>query len=248
MARLGETIDIHAGGADLIFPHHENEIAQSEAATGNPFVRFWIHNGWLLSESRKMSKSLGNYYVLSDIEARGHAALDLRYFYLTNHYRQQFNFTWEGLEGASAARSRIVDFLARLDEATEGGDRSEIPEISEAAHRRFREAMEDDLNTAEALGALHAFLGEVNRRFGAESLSRGDAARIREVLGAFDAVLGFTSATAETIPDEVLALAKERQEARESRDFERADALRDRLAEMGYVLEDTPKGPRVKKA
>jgi cysteinyl-tRNA synthetase len=247
MDRLGETIDIHGGGSDLVFPHHENEVAQSEAATGKPFVRFWLHNGWLLSDGKKMSKSLHNYYVLSDVEARNFSALDLRYFYLTTHYRQQFNFTWEGIEAAASARSRIADFVRRLSEAGESASAPSVEALLVTASKGLEDAMEDDLNTAEALGSLHAFIGEVNRLGGPETLDLASAGRIRDLVSAFDEVLGILPGEEEPIPEEVTKLAQERQEARRSREFGRADEIRHLLESMGYTVEDTPRGPRVKK-
>ncbi|MHC5079436.1 MAG: cysteine--tRNA ligase [Planctomycetota bacterium] len=248
LKHLGETLDIHGGGSDLIFPHHENEIAQSEAATGKPFVRYWLHNGWLLSEGKKMSKSLKNYYVLSDIEARGYTGVDLRYFFLTNQYRQQFNFTWKGMAGAAAALARIRDFFTRLSEAEGEADLPQVEASVAKALGHYREAMDDDLNTAEALGAVHSLMTEVNRLGGAESLSRSDAARVRTALLDMDRVLALLPQEGEAIPEEIQALARERLEARTRGDYTRADALRDQIKALGYVLEDTPKGPRLKKA
>ncbi len=248
LEHLGDTLDIHGGGVDLIFPHHENEIAQAEAATGKPFVRTWLHNGWLLSEGRKMSKSLKNDYVLSDIQAKGFTGLDLRYFFLTNHYRQQFNFTLEGLEAAAAALKRLRDFQRRLSEAGEGEERPGIAEAAARARARFVETLEDDVNTAGAIGDLHAFVGEVNRMAGAQALSASDARAVRDVLADADEVLGVLGSGEADVPEEIREMARERDRARASRDFERADALRDEIRARGYRLEDTPKGPRLKKA
>jgi cysteinyl-tRNA synthetase len=248
MAYLGETIDIHGGGVDLIFPHHENEIAQSEAATGKPFVRFWVHNGWLLSEGKKMSKSLKNYFVLSDIEKRGFTGEDLRYFFLTNHYRQQFNFTWDGLAGAAAALARLRDFHRRLAEADASADEPGLDDLLRDARARLDAALDDDLNAPEALGILHGVTGGVNPRLERGTLSRGGANRVRALLEVFDRVLGFLPRADAGIPAEVLALAREREQARARRDFAASDALRARIQGLGYAVEDTPKGPRVKKA
>jgi len=247
MAYLGETIDIHGGGVDLVFPHHENEIAQSEAATGKPFVRYWLHNGWLLSEGKKMSKSLKNYYVLTDVEKRGFTGEDLRYSYLTNHYRQQFNFTWEGLAGAAAALARLRDFHRRLAEADASADEPGIEELLRDARARFDAALDDDLNAPEALGILHGLTGEVNRRLERGVLSGGGAAKVRALLGVFDRVLGFLPRAVAEAPAEVLALVGEREQARARRDFAASDVLRARIQSLGYAVEDTAKGPRVKK-
>ncbi|MHC4779179.1 MAG: cysteine--tRNA ligase, partial [Planctomycetota bacterium] len=216
---LGETLDIHGGGVDLTFPHHENEIAQSEAATGKPFVRTWLHNGWLLSEGKKMSKSLKNYYVFSDVEARGYSGADLRYFFLTNQYRQQFNFTWEGIASAAAALTRIREFHDRLAEADGETDRPEVAALVEGARTALLEALDDDLNTAGALGAIHSLLGDVNRLAGAESLSAADAKAVRDLLEEADAVLDLLLRGDSGVPAEVEALAREREAARKARDF-----------------------------
>jgi cysteinyl-tRNA synthetase len=248
MAYLGETLDIHGGGVDLVFPHHENEIAQSEGATGKPFVRFWLHNGWLLSEGKKMSKSLKNYFVLSDIEARGFTGEDLRHFFHTNHYRQQFNFTWEGLSGAAAALSRLRDFYRRLGEADAPADEPGLDGLLESARERFDAALDDDLNAPEALGALHGLAGEVNKRLERGALSRAGGARVKALLDRFDRVLGFLPPRREEAPEAVRALAAEREQARARRDFAASDELRRRIRGLGYLVEDTPKGPRLKKA
>jgi cysteinyl-tRNA synthetase len=245
---LGETVDMHGGGMDLVFPHHENEIAQSEGATGKPFVRVWVHNGWLLADGKKMSKSLGNYHVLEDIEAMGFDALDLRYFFLTNHYRQQFNFTREGIEASARARRRLVDFRQRLDEPRTAGPAGEATEAARAGLDAFRAALSDDLATPAALGEVHNLMGEANRLESAGNLTGEGAVAIREALDEMDEVLAVLPQRAEAaLSAEEADLLEQRKDAREAKNFSLADKLRDTLKERGIVVEDTPSGQRWKR-
>ena len=252
MARefLGDTIDIHMGGEDLVFPHHENEIAQSEAATGKPFVRYWLHNGYLLVNGTKMSKSAGNFYTLRDILAQGYSGREVRYLLLSVHYRQPLNFTFEGLHAARSALQRLDDTRARLaDVIGDGVDDSpsaEWADTLETARALWREALDDDFNTSPALGALFDAVREMNRRLDG-GMSAADAAAARGFLDEADTVLAVAPAGDEDVPAEVRALVEERTEARKAKDFSRADAARDALKEKGYTVDDTPDGPRVKR-
>jgi cysteinyl-tRNA synthetase len=254
-------IDIHAGGIDLIFPHHENEIAQSEGATNRPFARFWVHVEHLFVEGEKMSKSLGNVYTLSEIAARGHRPSALRYLLLSSHYRKQLNFTWAGMDQAEEALRRFVDFLARLEDVgrvprEEGaGDRRtrRVQEFVARARHDFRHALETDLNTAAALAAIFDLVRDVNAAIDAREVSAADAAAVRELFDEFDRVLGVISLrqaedAQPPIPvEEIEQAIQDRQAARQRRDFAAADRIRHELADRGVLLEDNPGGTRWKK-
>ena len=246
-------IDIHGGGVDLIFPHHENEIAQSEGATQQPFARFWVHIEHLFVESEKMSKSLGNVYTIADVVARGHRASALRYLLLSSHYRKQLNFTWTGMDQAGEAIRRMVDFLARLETVTGGGVHPQVPRAVEQARQAFRSALEDDLNTAAALAAVFDLIRDVNAVIDAREISVAEAAEVRQVMSDCDRVLGVISlrqaedAEPPVAVEEIERLIEERLAARRRRDFAAADSIRNDLAERGVLLEDSAGGTRWKK-
>jgi len=235
MQHLGETFDIHCGGEDLIFPHHEDEIAQSEAVTGKPFVRYWLHNAHLLVEGKKMSRRLNNFYTLRDLLAKGWSGREIRYVLLSAHYRDQLNFTMDGLQAARSALQRMDEFLLKLDADPAGT----IPDLQS----RFDAAMDDDLNTSAALGALFEFIREANKR----TIAASEAAAILATWQRIDQVLGFGLPVKSEAPADVLALVEERQAARKAKDFNRSDEIRDQLAKLGWGIEDTPKGPRAKR-
>ncbi len=249
----GPPIDVHAGGIDLVFPHHENEIAQAEGATKETFARFWFHVEHLFVENEKMSKSLGNVYCVPDILARGHRASSLRYLLLSSHYRKQLNFTWLGLDQADEALRRMVDFLVRLDDLEGDGRHPEMDEIVAGARAAFKAALEDDLNTAAGLAAIFDLIRDVNAAIDAKQVSAADAAIVREALESFDRVLGVISlrraedAQPPVPVDEIERLIEERKAARQRRDFAAADAIRHSLADRGILLEDNPGGTRWKR-
>jgi len=253
MSILGDSIDIHCGGQDLIFPHHENEIAQSEGATGKPFVRYWMHNGFLNINSEKMSKSRGNFFTVRDI-LKEYEAEDVRMLMLSAHYRSPLNFSREMMEQARASLTRLYtarDHLAFLMEKAQ--DRPENSEdaafIQEARDmlRRFDEALADDLNTAEALGALFELVYAVNTRLGQHS-AQSAIKTAWDILHEATGLLGLLTKKQEALPQEVKALAEARVQARADRDWQKSDALRAQLTGLGYTVEDTPQGQKVRKA
>jgi cysteinyl-tRNA synthetase len=250
---LGEPpIDIHAGGIDLIFPHHENEIAQSECATKKPFARFWVHVEYLLVNNEKMSKSLGNTHTIPDLVKLGHRPSAVRYLLLSSHYRKQLNFTWEGLTQAEESLRRLSDFVARLD-TVKGGAHPEIAARVEEGKKAFGDAMRDDLNTAAALGAIFELVRSLNSSIDSGDLGQGDVPVVREAFDGFDRVLGILSlrrAEEEQPPvpvDEIERLIEDRNAARRRRDFSEADRIRDSLAQRGVLLEDSAGGTRWKR-
>jgi len=246
MKVLGESFDIHAGGVDLVFPHHENEIAQSEGATGKPFVRYWVHAEFLMVEGQKMSKSLGNVYTFRDLKAKGYTPRAVRYLLLSGHYRKQLNFTFEGLRQAQTTIERLNDFRNRLAEyQAEPGSTPEMAGLIEKSRRNFEEALDHDLNTAEALAAIHDFTRETNAALNNRSIKSDDQKSLIALVDRFDSVLDIFGATGrEYLDSQVQSLVDEREAARRAKDFARADKIREQLTEMGIILEDTKDGVR----
>ena len=251
-------IDIHGGGIDLIFPHHENEIAQAEGATRRQFVRFWVHVEHLMIEeedrsAEKMSKSLGNVYNLEDIAAKGFRPSALRYLYLGTHYRKQLKFSWSVLAQAEEAVKRLTDFLARLDHLAPGEARPETAAKLNAAAAAFADHIRADLNTAAGLGVAFELLRALNSSIDAGELRAGDAPAVREAFDRFDRVLGILSlrrVEEERPPvpiDEIERLIQARRAARAARNFAEADRIRQDLEGRGILLEDTPTGTRWKR-
>jgi cysteinyl-tRNA synthetase len=243
MKILEASFDIHLGGEDLIFPHHEDEIAQSEGATGKPFVKYWLHGAHLLVEGKKMSKSLGNYFTLRDLMAKGLSGREVRYLLITAHYRETFNFTLEGLAGAKTALARIDECVGKLSEIadrTNGAPNSKILE-------QFSAALDDDLNISAAWGEIFKWVTETNKRIAENSLQAADAAASLAAWHMIDSVLGVGTKNDIEIPADITALAEDRIAAKKSKDFKRSDAIRDELKAKGWVIEDSPKGYKLKK-
>ncbi|MGP8019397.1 MAG: cysteine--tRNA ligase, partial [Limisphaerales bacterium] len=273
MKILGPTFDLHVGGEDLIFPHHEDEIAQSEGATGKPFVKYWLHGAFLLVEGKKMSKSLGNFFTLRDLLAKGFTGREIRYLLLTAHYRETFNFTLEGLQGARAALARIEECLNKLLEFWDGHPGPiEVPPDSRDIKllERFEKALDDDLNISQAWGVIFEWIRDLNRSLSLNKMSSNQAAsalatwkkletalglnlnlksalRMREVRGV--APSGFLAEVIgdDDAPIEIRSLLMQRMQARAEKDFKRSDAIRDELKAKGWAIEDTPKGPKLKR-
>jgi len=249
MEYLGPTLDIHTGAVDLIFPHHENEIAQSEAATGQQFVRFWVHGEHLIVEGEKMSKSLGNFYTLRDLMEQGYSPQAIRHQLLTAHYRQQLNFTLEGLEQSERAMQRLNTFIARLPRLPlPEGSSEEAAELIDEARSNFEQMMDDDLNVPGAIGVVFELIKDVNTLIDAGNLHEQDRAMTLGFLAQADSVLGLMTKQLEAtqsepvVEEEVEALIAEREQVRANKDFARADEIRAQLAVEGIILEDTPQG------
>ncbi|MBT3394399.1 MAG: cysteine--tRNA ligase [Waddliaceae bacterium] len=246
-AILGNTIDIHCGGVDNIFPHHENEIAQSEAYTGEPFSKMWVHSEYLIVENRKMSKSLGNFYTLKDLIDKGYTGKQIRYMLLQTHYRMQLNFTIQELDAVKTSLERIHSFVTRMEEI-QGDDSSNAADgVVEKTTKAFSEALADDINIAKALAAIFDMIREVNAIADKGSLSTEEAQKILAMVKSFDAVLGIMTPEKEETPQDLLDALEQRQQARNDKDWKRADELRDIITSRGYTIEDTPKGARLKK-
>jgi cysteinyl-tRNA synthetase len=257
LATLGTTFDIHTGGEDLIFPHHEDEIAQSEGASGETFVRYWLHVKHLLVNGEKMSKSKGNDFTIDQLLAKGYTASSIRYLLISAQYRKELNFAFDGLDTARTAIQRLLDFENRLTTMRTAADAplSRLHEIAERALRDFEEAMDDDLNTPGALAVMFNFVRECNAELdrdvptarAATDTARAALTRMDQVLGILEIARAERADVAEDLAVWVDALVAERQEARRRRDFAESDRIRDELAGEGIVVEDTPQGPRWKK-
>jgi cysteinyl-tRNA synthetase len=276
MKLLGPSFDLHLGGEDLAFPHHEDEIAQSEGACAHPpgerFVKYWLHAAHLLVDGRKMSKSLGNFYTLRCLLEKGFNGREIRYLLLTAHYRETFNFTFEGLEGARAALGRIDECVAKLREtanspqpntpgegtglttATKPSDnlvgrvppRGDLPETAPSLVARFTEAMDDDLNVSAAWAVVFDWVRETNRQLAAGQLTPPQAAAALAAWHRLDTVFGLGARAAAEAPQEILDLLEQREKARKEKNFQLADAIRAEMKTKGWLIEDTPAGPKLK--
>jgi cysteinyl-tRNA synthetase len=244
MKYLGETLDIHTGGEDNIFPHHECEIAQSEGATGKPFCKYWMHARFLLVDGEKMSKSKGNFLTVEDVFAHGVTAPALRYALMSTHYRQQQNFTWEACDAAKQAVERLTEFRRRLSDAHGAATLDAVKTVVEKARKDFERAMDDDLNVSEALGAMFTLVREVNRL----DPSPEAAAYARDQFDRLDTVLNVASAPPDVFSDEERKLLEARAAARTARNWAESDRLRKELEARGVLVEDTARGQRPRRA
>ncbi len=251
---LGETFDIHTGGIDLIFPHHTNEIAQSEGATGKKFVNYWLHNGFLIVDGEKMSKSLHNFYTLRDIQDKGYNSLLVRFILLKTHYRQQLNFTFEGFSEAETMVAKFLDLLVNLDLIEkEQENELQIDSLIEKSRTEFKKGMDDDLNISEALAAIFNFINEINKTI--RSLNIKQAQKIKDYILEIDSVLGFIELFYQQYQErlkelankpEIKELLDKRAEARKNKDYELADRFRENLLEKGIIINDVQDGYRVR--
>ncbi len=248
MKLLGTSFDLHLGGEDLMFPHHEDEIAQSEGAglqaSGRPFVKYWLHGAHLMVEGKKMAKSLGNFFTLRDLLAKGFSGREIRYLLLTAHYRETFNFTLEGLQGAKASLLRIDECLGKLRELANGVSGRPEPTLPKA----FSEALDNDLNISGAWGVVFDWVREKNRQMAQHGLDASAASGALAAWEKVDSVLGVGLRSELEVPPEMISLLEAREAARKAKDFARADAIRAELKAKGWIIEDTPKGPRLKRA
>ena len=249
MKYLGETFDIHAGGQDLQFPHHENEIAQSEGATGKQFAKYWIHSEFLKIDDVTMSKSKGNFFTFRDLREQGYSALAIRYLLLSVPTRKQLNFTFEGLQAAEATVERLRNFRQAVKEAKcEPGANPFIDSSVATALSDFEASMDDDFNTAAALAAIHNLVREINTHMADEMLLERDRGLVLDAIAKFDSAFGIFGEEVSTMLDtEIEDLIEQRKQARQARDFARSDQIRDQLADKGIILEDTKDGVRWKR-
>lgn len=241
---LGATVDLHMGGVDLIFPHHENEIAQSEAATGQEFVRYWLHAEHLIVEGEKMAKSKGNFYTLRELLERGYDPVAVRHLLMTAHYRRQLNFTLEGLEQSAQALGRLWDFADRLAEVPVDAEGADLSAQVAAAQAKFDAELDDDLNVPGAMAAVFELVRAVNPLLAEAQVGAEGARQVLDFLADADTVLGIIAHEKGTVDAEIEALIVERERARAEKNWARADEIRDRLLAQGIVIEDTPTGPR----
>ncbi len=248
MKYLGETFDLHTGGVDNIFPHHENEIAQSEGYSGKKFVNYWLHSSHLLVDGEKMAKSKGNYYTIKDILDKGIQARAIRYLLSTTHYRKNLNFTFNGLAQAKQELEKVDDFMYRLkNEKVNAGDNSDLARKIKEAKEEFIEAMDDDLNISGGIGALFKFMREANISYDRGIVTEENRDQMMELMQSLDRVLILLPKEPELLEEEIEKMIALRTEARKNKDYQTADKIRRELQEKGILLEDTPQGVRWKK-
>ncbi|MBR6470369.1 MAG: cysteine--tRNA ligase [Victivallales bacterium] len=247
---LGKTFDLHCGGIDNMFPHHEDEIAQSEAANGCKFVNTWMHCAHLVVDGQKMSKSLGNFYTLKDILDKGYSGREIRYVLIGTYYRQSLNFSFQALDEARGNLQRIDAFVARIKDLAAARDAAaatpEIIALASGAAEKFLAALQEDLNVSAGLGILFDFIRDGNRAMDAGQVNAAGAQSMLAALASMDRILAVMEpdATETAVPAEVVSLTEQRAAARKARDWARADQLRDQIAALGWEVKDTPKGPQ----
>ena len=244
-ALLGDQIDIHCGGVDNIFPHHEAEIAQSEGVTGKKFVRYWLHCAHLLVDGQKMAKSLGNFYTVPDVLAKGYSGRELRYALLRVHYRVPLNFTWEGMNEARESLGRIDEWLTRLRETAEKANAQRPTPNAQCPGTAFEDALDDDLNISAALGFLFESIRETNRAMDQNEMDAASASAWLDWWKRINTVLDLETDTEVAVPDEVAQLAQERAKARSEKNWKRSDELREQISALGWEVRDTKDGQKV---
>jgi cysteinyl-tRNA synthetase len=250
MSLLGESLDIHCGGVDNIFPHHENEIAQSEACTNKTFAKCWAHSEHLIVDNKKMSKSLGNFFTLRDLLDKGFKGKEVRYLLLQTHYKTQLNFTLKGLDAAKASLERVQEFIYRLQQIKSEDENSNIKELLERSENDFKAALADDLNISVALAALFNLLRDVNTLCDQNKIGVKSAKTVLATLEQFNIILEVLDFTPQdvTVSTELQDAFERRQQARAAKNWALADELRAFIEDKGYSIVDTPEGPRLKEA
>ena len=244
---LDNPFDLHTGGVDLVFPHHTNEIAQSEAETGKKFVNYWVHCEHLLVDGKKMSKSLGNFYTLRDVFKKGYKPLAIRHTLLSTHYRQQQNFTFESVNASENSIQRLNELIIKLKEVEDGDENKDVKKLIKDAKKRFEAAMDDDLNTSEGLASVFEFAKKNNKILSEEKISKKNSDDCLDFLKSVDSVFGIMQFEQEAIDKEIEDLIIKREEARKNKEFKIADKIRDELKDKGVILDDTPQGTRWKR-
>ncbi|MEE9443494.1 MAG: cysteine--tRNA ligase [candidate division Zixibacteria bacterium] len=247
MKYLGEHFDIHTGGVDNIFPHHENEIAQSEATTGKPFANYWLHSAHLKLKEDKMSKSLGNFYILRDILDKGYSPVAIRYLLISTHYRMQLVFSFDILDAAREGVKRYNDFIDNLSDVTSDKNGGEASGLIDKAKTDFVEALDDDLNISEAFGVVFNIIRDINRLKAENKLSMAEADAVLEAMDGFDTVFGLRKKDDAALDSEIEAMIEARNQARKDKNWSEADRIRDELLAQGIILEDTPTGVKWKR-
>ncbi len=253
MKYLGPSLDIHTGAVDLIFPHHENEIAQSEAVTGKKFVKYWLHGEHLLVNNKRMGKSLRNYYTLRDLRFKGYNPLALRYLYFTTHYRDKLNFSFSSLKSAQKALDGLFDFMQRLNEVKEEKkSNKEVKALIKKTKKEFEKSLDDDLNMPKALASFFKFIKAINKLLEKNKLGQKEAEEVYKQIVEFDRVFGFGLKQKEQkqeplLSEDIKYLVDEREKARKEQNWAKADAIRDQLLDEGIEVEDTSRGPRIKR-
>ena len=245
---LGEEIDIHAGGVDLIFPHHENEIAQTEAVTNKKFVKYWIHSEHLIVEGKKMSKSEGNFFTLRDLIDKGYDVKNIRFLLISAHYRSQLNFTFDGINQAKENINRIQESYSKIIECKpKTGINEEISSITKEAKKVFEEALDDDLDMPVALASIFKFIREINKYLETNQISEENKSDIIDYFETIDKILGILSDKTIEFDDDVKSLIEQRDDARIKKDWKKSDEIREELLKKGFIVEDTKEGTRIKR-
>ncbi len=245
MEYLGETLDIHTGGVDNIFPHHQNEIAQSEGATGKTFSKYWMHSRHLMVDGAKMSKSLKNFYTLDDLKKMDITPEEFRFFVVTNHYQTSLNFTLDAVKASARGRMGLIELVARLKEVQNGSSDVDVDPIIQKMLDGFKAGMDDDLNTPKAISHIFDLSRETNKLIDENKLSKDDANKILDAINKVNTVFAFLENSEAEIPNDIMKLLDERADARKTKNWAKSDEIRDKLDEMGYTVKDGPQGQRV---